>query len=422
VEGGTFSKSKGFLSSHLAAWPERSESPGELPLSYEKWTGAPYKNVSGERWVDQINLWYRNGDAAGLTQDTFRSFDKGHSGIRASAYPQINIEAVVSDLGPPWENIFRPRVTMGVQSFGIDGKSVVEARSRAVIRSFYELGGAAQPFQRFYRLFYENNFLFVAPAVGSFSQGNDAFAFLSPFYLHSIGASGSDARLLKPLIFASAALPPNLKTRLLRAGLFVPTLMYLFKSHIADDIKATEAHVPAYTLPAEADDDFEGPTPFLDGLLNSAHSLTHIPPVCRLRMIDFAIEAEGDHDYGHAAYCEYNTYAFSGALRPGQAFVMTIDLRFSWTDENCPIVAYQASVLRGDASIEPLNGEKSMFRIRIPWMPTNNRNNLRTDVLLLVHDGSYYSAPAYLSVRHLDRLDAITLGVKRRLPLTGGKP
>jgi hypothetical protein len=415
--GSPFARSSGLLPSHRKAWPERRDASGDA-LVYGEWTRGPYKNPAGERWVKQINAWYREGDAAGLTQDTFRSFDKGHSSIQEAAYPQMSFEKSVPDLGPPWENIFEPRVTMGVQSYGLKGESMIEARSRAVLRLFHEPGKNVPPFQSFYRLFYENNFLYIAPAVHSYSQENDAFAFLSPFYLHSIGASGTDSKLMRPLVFASAALPPDLKTRILRTGVFVPTMMYLFKSHVTGGIESPDAHVPAYDLPEEAADGFEGPSPFLDGLMNSAHTLTHIPPVCRLLIRDFQIEAEGDHSYGDNAYYENNTYAFAGALRPDQTFVLTIDLRFSWTDQNLPIVAYKVLILRGDATVEPLNQEHSVVKIRIPCMLTNKRNNLRTDVLLLVNDGTYYSAPAYVSVRHLDRLDPITLGIKRSSPLT----
>lgn len=53
----------------------------------------------------------------------------------------------------------------------------------------------------------------------------------------------------------------SLKTRMLQNGLLAPTLMGLFKGNIAGSIKSPDAHVPAYTLPAEAADDFDGPRP-----------------------------------------------------------------------------------------------------------------------------------------------------------------
>ena len=403
----------GFNASHLATWPEPAEKPtAPLPLSDGLWTGGPYKNAAGNRWVAQINTWYQEGTAAGLTQDTFRSLDNGHSSINLRAYPQMNSLAALPDFGNTWENLFQPRATMGVQSYGVQGKSVIEASSQVVIRSFYESGGKVRTFQEFYRRFYENNFLFVAPAVGSFTKDTDAFAFLSPFYLHSIGASGTDARLLKPLVLASAALPPALKTRMLRMGLFAPTLMRLFKTHIASDPLSPEAHAPAYTLPAESADDFEGPSPFLDKLLKSAHDLTHIPPVCRFQQQSTAIEVHGDHGYGNTAYFETSPYAYAGVLRQDQTLVMTVDLRFSWTDRNRPISAYYAKVLRGTATIEPLNKDKSVVKITVPWMLTKGKGDLRTDILLMVNDGAYLSAPAYISVRHLARTDPITLGIK----------
>lgn len=410
-----FSRIENLVRSRLKSWPDASAAPaGEMPLLYGKWTRGPYRNPSGERWVAQINAWYQEGSAAGLTQDTFRSFDNGHSSIRLRAYPQMKHEKPVESLRNLEKVVFLPRVTMGVQSYGREGESVIEWRSRQTLRSFYAQEDSVAPFLRSYRLCYESNFLFVAPAVGSFTHDKDAFAFLSPFYLHSVGASGSDSRLLKPLVFASAALPPDLKTRMLRKGLFVPTLMYLFKSTITGDIRSPGAHLPAYALPAESESDSEAPTPFLHALLNSAHDLTHIPPVARLGLKRVSIEAEGDRDYGGKAYYEENIYAFNGALRPGQAFDLTVDLRYSWTDEGRPIVGYHTSVLRGEASVEFLNEEQSVLNIRIPWLLTNNKDDLRTDVLFVVNDGTYDSAPAYLSVRHLHRLDPITLGIRTR--------
>lgn len=411
--------SKSYFQSHLEQWPANenvSLSPlNDLPLAYVRRARGPYINESGKIWIEKINQWYGEGVAAGLSQDTFRSYDNGHSSIQQGRFPLMNSEPAVSEFGALGTTIFRPRITMGVQSYGNKGNAVIEQRTRRMLTAFYDPNGRKIPLQRYYRQFYENNFLFVAPAVGSFAQKEgDQFTFLSPFYLHSIGASGTDSRLLIPLIMASAALPPDLKTRMLRSGLFVPTLMYLFKSTIRDDIRSSSSHVPAYTLPSEADTDYEGPSPFLDRILNSAHDLTHIPPVSRLRITELVIETENGDTDERLSYYENNTYAFSGALRRGQAFVITVDLRFSWTDESRDIASYTTSVLRGEASIESLNQEDSVMRIRIPWAPTNNKSDLRTDIVFLVHDGSYYSAPAYVSVRHIHLLDPITLGIKAR--------
>ncbi len=415
ADGDRFPRYEGYWESNLTTWPGTPNIAAEQnPLSQGKYAGSPYDNAVGKRWVERINTWYRNGESAGLGQDAFRSFDDGHSNIREQAYPQLRFENAIPSLANPGGDIFRPRITFGVQSYGASGASVIEARTRSVLRDYFENGGETPPFQQAFRIFYENNFMFVAPASGSLNENGDSFSCLSPFYLHSIGNSGSDSTLVKPLVFASAALPPDLKTRMLRQGLLVPTLMNLFKSNIQGDLLSPAAHLPAYALPPEAENAYEGPAPFLDGLLNAAHDLKHIPPVCRIRLENLAVEGGQDQPNNAEVYFEDNTYAISGALRPGQAFVMSLDLRFSWTDENRPIASYVSSVLRGAATIEKLDEEGSRISVRIPWATTNNNTDLRTDVLLLVHDGTYYSAPAYISIRHIHKLDPITLGIPAR--------
>lgn len=413
VGGPGFQRFNAFFDTHLESWPAPENDPkAKEPLIFDVWSG-PYKNAIGQRWVDQINAWYREGTAAGLTQDTFRSFDNNHSSIRLGAYPQMKSVPPIPAIGAPWENVFRHRVTLGVQSYGNEGRSVIEAQTRTLLRAIYESNASHADFQRIYRSFYENNFLYAAPAVGSYKPGKDAFSILSPFYLHSIGASGTDSRLLKPLVFASAALPPELKTRILRQGLFVPAMMFLLKSHITGDITSPEAHVPAYTLPAEAADDYEGDAPFLDTLLNAAHNLSHIPPVCRFRILKLNVENDDD-SIDRPTYYEDNTYAFAGALRHGQTLTLDLDLRFSWTDQNRPIKRYEVILLRGKAEILPLEKDLSRVQISLPWNVAGKDHDFRTDVLLLVHDGAYYSAPAYLSVRHIHRLDPLVLGIKSR--------
>jgi len=395
----------------LSSWPPpllRSDSAP--PLTFLEGAG-PYSNEAGRRWVEQIDAWFDAGEAAGLSQDTFRSFDDGHSGVRLSNYPQLNSVKPVPGFGHNGTFIFPERVTFGVQSYGAEGLSVIEAHTNAIIRGFYESKLSDVGFQKFYQTFYDYNFLFVAPAVGSYSDTQDTFSFLSPYYLHSVGRSGSDARLLKPLIFASAALPPDLKTRALRTGRYVPTLMYLFKNAWLGDLRSPQAHCPAYALPEEANDDWTGPAPFLDRLVQSAHELSHLPPVCAVAVDSIIVEASEDYDYADRAYSEISKYGVTGALRKGQTFRLTVDLSGSWTDGGRSIAQYHVSVLRGQATITPLNADGSALELRIPWTLPGKTNGRRTDLLLLVHDGTYHSAPAYISIRHINELDPLVRNI-----------
>ena len=395
----------------LREWPEAIGSKD--PLKYDRWAG-PYQNGAGKAWVDQINAWHREGTAAGLGQDVFRSFDNGHSSLRAGYYPQLTFESPVASYFNICDAVFGPRVTMGVQSFGIPKAgqgtiSVIEMVTQQAIASVLATGTLARvPTQRFYRMFYERNFLFIGPAAGSYAEDADKISFLSPFYLHSQGASGTDAQLLKPIVFAAAALSPRLKTRILRGGLYVPVLMYLFKSSITGNMRSPEAHMAAYhAWIEEAEKGHTGRAPFLDRLINSAHDLNHIPPVARMRILDAQVERGMP---SHRPYMEYNIYGFTGALREGEKLELIVDLSGSWTDANKIIKRYYAEILRGAGTIEFLNREGSLVRVTIPWMRNETLANFRTDVLLLVHDGTYDSAPAYISIRHIQNNELHLLG------------
>lgn len=395
----------------LSTWPAEPLTRSEnSPLSFDKW-GGPYLNERGQEWVDQINAWYDEGMAGGLWQDTFRSFDNNHSRLR-DFYPQLTFADPIRSYLNPCRDIFGRRITMGVQSLGVrDGHlwAVADYSNLTAIRSAHQLGvvNAAQS-QSFYRLFYERNFLLVAPAVGSFENGVDRFRFLSPFYLHSEGASGSDALLLKPIVFAAAAMPPALKTRLLQSGLYTPTLLWLFKSTVGAGLRTEAAHRPAYSLPEEAYTDSLDSSPFLDRLVETAHTIDHIPPVART-MLEVDLRREGA-SYEHHPYAEKTPYGFFGAIRRGETVEVTVDLRQSWVDQDWQIEEYIAEILRGPGSIGFLNSGHSLLRIQIPWTEASDPGGLRTDVLLLVSDGLYDSAPAYVSVRHLQDSEISLLG------------
>lgn len=394
----------------IVAFRAQSE-VGAPPLAFDQWSG-PYKNAAGQRWIEQINEWHRQGVSAGLSQDVFRSFDNGHSSLRREFYPQMRFEPPAESFGGHYRNVFPFHVTFGVRSVGIQGRSFIDYAMREHVRDFYKTDTFNPIIHGLFQSFYDNNFLFIAPAVYSFSDKGDRFMFLTPFYLHSVGASGTDAQLMKPLLFAAAAMPLQVKTRALESRLYVPTLMYLFKSNIAGDLKSPRAHLPAYSLPAEAEDDSPGPSPFLDGLISAARGLQHIPPVCRIAFESVRVEVTGAPSYGDRAYFERTPYSFAGVLREGQVFDIRLNLAGSFTDHQMPIRHYYAAALRGDASVEKLDESGSRIRVRVPWTLPDPERDFRTDVLLLVNDGTYFSAPAYISVCHLHRLDPITRGLR----------
>ena len=70
------------LSNYVIDWPEyiSNNVTRKLPLTFAS-GDKPYANAAGKAMIDQINRWFEEGTAAGLSQDTFRSFDSNHSRI-----------------------------------------------------------------------------------------------------------------------------------------------------------------------------------------------------------------------------------------------------------------------------------------------------------------------------------------------------
>ncbi|NQZ57156.1 MAG: hypothetical protein HRT88_06760 [Lentisphaeraceae bacterium] len=413
----------------LQSWPTQ-KTDKKKPLLWNSWSGS-YSNPGGQQAINQIFKCYKEGSAAGLAQDGFRSYCGNHSSIRGDFFPQIrmietvNIKQILnSQLTKPFPYIFKDHITFGVESHGVNFKelgagkiNVVESFTRLMIKYRHEKGikGFLDPYA-VQTMYYTHNFLFTIPALASFNKkGEDRFTFLQPFTLNSIGASGTDTLLISPLITAAAAIPPKLKTRMIKSGLYTSSLMYLFKSYITGNLRDPKAHLAAYSLPAEAFDKSKKDTPMLASLIEQAHSLKHIPPAAVLNILKDTISTDDDYTFVPEAYKHAGKLSYMGLIRPGETLHLIVDLRSSWSDKAKGITLKTAyhKLLRGPATITPLNKEGTILDIRVTWkeMP---QSAARTDILLLVNDGKYDSSPAYISIRHLHPKNFNNWGLKVR--------
>lgn len=447
------------LIDYVQSWPaaDVDKRPESKPLLFQTWD-QPYAHASGEQVVTRINQWYAEGRAAGLYQDGFRSFDDNHSKV-GNVYPQLRVATPVPDYNPASERVFKERVTFGVQSLGLhrspfgEALAIPEFHYRCAILEAVAPGhlqrvvgiSKAPGEPELYRALYEGNCLLVRPAVWNYEilSGDavrDELCFLTPFFLYSVGKSGSDARLLKPILYAAAALPPALKTRMLRTGTYVPSVLGIFKHGVGGgSLRVPQAHVAAYPLPEEAEAAPRG-VPFLEGLIERAQGLKHIPAVTAMSVSPSADGKEAVLGHG-AAYFQDFRNLIAVSLGEGQQLDVEIDLSSSWTDVGQQLTSTHAAILRepqsvseleaalkdllvdyterhplviqkraeiaearsgGGATLTRVSGRLDRWRLKVPWSAA--RQGLkRTDVLFLANDGTYDGAPAYVSVRHLQR-------------------
>jgi hypothetical protein len=427
----------------VQSWPlSHSSVEDSIPFKFDWWAG-PYQNKAGYDAVNRINEQFRTGQSAGLMADRFRSFDNNHSTVRAF-YPQLTILDATGSYLNSCEMILEQKVSLGVQSFRVDGSPVGD---RIAVMDYYDRVSLAKHYRpdmadsfvvdvipdRDYRILFEKNALIISPSVDSFKTDDtgdlDRFTFLKPYSMHATGASGVDSDLAKIILFASASLAPPTKERIFRNGLFVPVMEYLIRRNLHGDLLDPKAHAPSINIPAEA---YLAPpqqktlengqlesrlsayenapsmsAPFLDSLLEDAAQLTSIPPITRMLIQDDLIHhIKGSDQYEKPPYISSSPYAISIALRPGEWFEGELDLAASWTDQEAPMMDSQFLLIRdleGRSTVESLGNHK--FRISIPWSQGTAQDNLRTDLAFFAEDSQHIGFPAYLSVRHIQPND-----------------
>lgn len=392
----------------LSQWPDPPSPKVSADVTSIGDQDGWYHSTSGTAWRNTLNSWYQQGIGAGLVQDTYCSYDNNHASITQVYYPQLPIASCVGDYTNATANIYDRRISFGNQSYGAKGTqyfeyytaATIEYNFRSNVYSWYKNGSSGTDWLSFYQGFYENNFFFIAPACDTNALGADKFTFLTPYYMHSVGVSSSDCTLMRSFLYISAAMPPALKTRILRKGLEVPTIMYLFKKSFTGDIKSPDGHIPTWSQPAEALNTATS-TPQLDRMLNGANGLTHIPPVAKFTVQSATFSTAPGTSYSRGGYYRSSPYAMVATLRQNEKIVVTLDLSSSIADDGYTVSAYSASFIRGGGTIEYLNPQRSQVRITIPWRYSTKQQDLRTDVLLTANDGTYDSAPAYVSVYNI---------------------
>ena len=431
----------------LRRWARKVEK--RSPLVFKDWD-KPYNDEAGKGVVALVNQWFEQGKAAGLSQDTFRSFDSNHSKVGA-VYPQLTFAKPLPNYAELRPMIMADRVTFGVQSLGFHQSVFDEPMA---IKEFHDrcqiLSAVAPDFleskigmtragvdTRFYRALAESNCLFVSPTVWNYKIREDGshydnVSFLSPFSLYSVGKSGSDSHLLKPFLYAAAALKPEVKLRMLRTGTYVPSLLTLFRERLGGgDLLQAKAHPSSVGLPKEAG--------FLKELVNAAQALDTIPPVTQLALVGEPKLKTADREKA-AVYFRHEGPVVRVSLLPGQAVEFVVDASASWVDSGQELKGTKAKVLREPGGAETLQqqldallvkyterhplveqararmtkaktkqsevvavpGKAHHWRVKVAWQAQSSGTGLkRTDIAVLASDDAHDGAAAYITVRHL---------------------
>jgi len=359
--------------------------------------------------------WAREGTIAGHGGDFYDNRDRDHSLIRAKRYPQLaHIQYAPAlreknlDYGVQLQLLFN-RVVLGNSSTAMKGNMWRSNARRAYIQDRA---------MNVLHLQYTHNNLYVYPEHRDYDPGHnkigggygDVFPANTPYVLISQGSSGSDRDFLDAVACTLAAFQPATKRRLVEHGMLMPTVQMIFRMcydtvREESDYLLGKTHRPVY----------DGKKIHRRAMIQMAHDMQPdaLPPRVRLGVVEES-SAQPGVDYfeaGDTVKLATTPGAIARVHRQrDRVYRMVVSAGGSSDIDDRPLT-YHWKVLQGDAAsitIKPLNESGSLVEILVPYHhrfniePDSNMASNRVDIGAFVHNGVYYSAPAFVSISTLD--------------------
>ena len=366
-----------------------------------------------------LDRWYKEGTASGNTGDFYDNRDNGHSRLNTDRlFPQLDRitypEETVKTLG--WA--LQRRLLEGVV-FGNSSTSAGPTTGGSNPRQYYRTpAGLTFLFQQ-----YRNNNLYVYPEHRDYDPGHngrgggygDLYPANTSYLLISQGSSGSDQPFLRAIASTLAAFRPEVKARLVREGLLMPTLQMVFRrsnKQVADE--AAYLSGPAHPTV------FDGKQIDALAMVRRAHDIRRetIPPMVRLKVLKEDESVVGKDFFeppGLASERLADTPSVIARVVRGPRYVRTMVVSAEESfDENRRELTWHWRILRGDREkieIVPKNEARSVVELRVAYQPRapigvgESLESNRVDIGVFVHNGSCYSAPGFVTFYTLDRED-----------------
>jgi hypothetical protein len=387
--------------------------PGATAPAAERTLAEKPVTTARGKLGDRLRAWYADGSAAGNVGDWYDNRDRGHSGLRTKPYPQLRkITYTPAQLKRRADWAAQRRVLPKVV-FGNSSTSGPVTRNGSNVRSYYcSPRGLAFLYQQ-----YTHNNLYIYPEHRDHDpdhNGNggygDLFPTNTPCLIASQGSSGSDQPFMRAMPFVLAAFRPDVKTRLVQAGLLMPTVQMIFRR----SNKHLEKPADYYTGKAHPTV-FQGRDVDALRMAEMARSLTSdtIPPMVQLAVVNEDRPVRG-RDYFEPGRTEVlgDTPVCIARVVRGRAYVrkMTVSAEKSYDLNERPLT-FKWVVLRGDPKkvrIEPKNDAGSVVELAVayhprrPIAPGSKLESNRVDIGCFVHNGAHPSAPGFVTFFTID--------------------
>lgn len=360
-----------------------------------------------------LRKWYAEGTAAGNIGDYYDNRDAGHSNLNIKPYPQLlRIEYAEEEI-KNHQHWSMQRKILPYVVFGNSSTSAPLDRGGSNVRQYYASPGGLD----FLFTQYIRNNLYIYPEHRDHDPGNngvggygDLLPTNTPYLIASQGSSGSDQSFMKAMPYVLAAFRPDVKKKLIQTGMLMPTIQMILRI-TSKRLSKPEEYLTGKAHPSV----FRGSDVDVKQMVEMAHDITlsTIPPIALLKVLKEDTPTKGI-DYFEPEQTEIlaDTPAVIARIFRGSNHVrkMTVSAQES-RDLNKRPLKFHWVVLRGDPDriqIEYLNEAHSMAEITIPYFrrtPIAEGSGLesnRIDFGVFVHNGVYYSPPAFITFYTLD--------------------
>lgn len=374
-----------------------------------------------------LRKWAAEGTAAGNGGDWYDNRDRGHSLLDVSPYPQLLSYKYTAEQKQRNEDWGLLPTVRELVVFGNASTAAPAPQGGSNPRTCYVVPNGLQLLYTQYR----HNNLYLYPAHHDFHPGHngiggafygDLFPTNTPYVIISLGSSYTDQPFMKAVASTLAAFRPEVKAKLIAEGLLMPTVQMIFRMSNAL-VKEPKDYLRGQAHPVV----FDGAAVDVLKMVQMAHEMDvgHIPPLAQLEVVQEDSAAAG-HDYFDPFPSEvlgttpcvvarvYRTTAYRRRMVLSAA---------KSSDLNHLPLTYHWVVLQGDPEKVKINllnktGESAEITIayhdRAPISPGNAIESNRVDIGLFVSNGTYYSAPAFVTSFTLDS-EARTYDAQGRL-------
>ena len=374
--------------------------------------------VSGFGAVGRLlRRFHAEGTAAGNHGDLYDNHDSDHSNMKYAMFPQLTrIEFAEA---PKSRNLHHGLQTRYLYNGVTLGNSSTAIASGFFWRSQARLALSDPRTATLLFLQYRGNHLYVYPEHRDHDPGHngrdgkgygDVSAFNTPYLIITQGSSGTDRVFLNALAATLAGFRPEVKTELARNGALMPALQMIFRA-CNKSVGKSKRYLAGMAHPTV----FEGSDLDAAAMVAMAHEITKetMPPLVQIKVVeeDKPVSGRDCFDAGRGEKLIDTPCAIARAVRSVKYYRRMVVSAEPSKDPGDRKLQFFWSVLRGDPErikVKRLNDRGSVIELLVPYhqrapiAPGSPIESNRVDIGAFVHNGAYYSAPAFVTFYYLD--------------------